>query len=323
MAGDPFTAAIFRWLKAVAADPTQPPSALECAFAMSQRINRASKTAWPGRDVIANDMGLSGEDETKIRHVNRCLKSLTDGGYLLPRRRKQSSTIYKLALQGTPLSFQEDETANDPDGDCLSNAESRKDASVLSSELEKTSASSSKDTGVPIKGHQCPTEPLNEPLNEPEGGRRARAKPLPSDFGLDVDAFTWAVDRLGTAEAVRASMFKFTNHHQSLGSRFADWTARARLWIEDDARKAEKAIADDKSVVAAAKRLSETLRSFDAGPTAVVLSTDEWRKALTLFQRTGTWSKYVDVYGSAPPSPDCKAPRHLLIEFGLLREDAA
>jgi hypothetical protein len=265
-------------------------------------------------------MGLSGEPEACIRQVNRSLKFLTDGGYLVPRRRKHSSTVYQLALEGTPLSYQEEETGNNLEGTPLPD-DPREDISVLSSAGERTSASPSKDTNVPMKGHQCPTEPLNEPLNEPEGERRARAKALPKNFGLDRETQEWAESRLGSVDAVDASMFRFENHHRSKGSRFADWTARARLWIEDDAREAEKAAADGKSVVAAARRLSDRLQSFDALP--VVLSTDDWRKALTRFRDTGIWSKHVDVYGSAPPSPACKAPRDLLIECGLLREDAA
>jgi hypothetical protein len=220
------------------------------------------------------------------------------------------SMIYRLAQDRTELSYQEEQTGGDT-------TDARPDISDRSTDQDRTFLAARPDNFAHQDRTELSAKPLIEPLNEPERGRRTRAKPLPNDFGLDSETRLWAESRLGSVDAVYASMFKFTNHHRSTGSRFADWTARARLWIEDDARKAEKAIADDKSVVAAAKRLSEKLQSFDARPSAVVLSTDEWRKAITLFQRTGAWSKYVDVYGSAPPSPDCKAPRHLLLEFGL------
>jgi hypothetical protein len=253
-------------------------------------------------------MGLTGEDGARIRHVGRCVKSLTDGGYLLPRRRKQSSTVYQLALERTPLSFQEEETVNDPDSDLLSDAEPRKDVSVLSSDLEKTPASPSKDTGVPIKGHQCPTELLNELLNEPEGGRRARAKRLPSDFGLDRETQEWAESKLGSSEAVYHSMFRFTNHYrQAAGSRglSTDWMAKARLWIDDDAAKQSSG----KTVVGAS--------------TAPSLTHDQWDRLLASYVKTGRWTRHVDQCGSEPPSPDCRAPRHLLIKHGILKESAA
>lgn len=70
MAGDTHTAAIFRWLTAVARDQAQSAAAFECAFAVSQRINRASKTAWPSREVVAGDMGLTGEDEAQMTPID-------------------------------------------------------------------------------------------------------------------------------------------------------------------------------------------------------------------------------------------------------------
>lgn len=311
MAGDPFTAAIFRWLNAVAADASLPPAAFKLGYVISQHINRQSREAWPSQETLRESVGLKDE-----RSVRRLTVALEARGFLITRRRKRMSMIYRLAQDRTELSYQEEQTGSD-------NADARPDNFDRTTDQDRTFLAARPDNFAHQDRTELSAKPLIEPLNEPERGRRARAKPLPNDFGLDQETNTWAVSRLGSADAVYASMFKFENHHRSKGNRFVDWMARARLWIEDDARDAEKAIADDKSVVTAAKRLSEKLSSFDAGPSAVVLSTDEWRKALTLFQRTGTWSKYVDVYGSAPPSPDCKAPRHLLIEFGLLREDAA
>lgn len=308
MAGDPFTAAIFRWLDAVAADASLPPAAFKLGYVISQHINRQSREAWPSQETLRESIGLKDK-----RSARRLTDALVARGFLITRRRKQMSMIYRLAQDRTELSYQEEQTGGDT-------ADARPDISDRSTNQDRTFLAARPDNFAHQDRTELSAKPLIEPLKNHEGERRARAKRLPNDFNLDSETQEWAESKLGHADAVYASMFRFTNHYRQVaGSKglSADWMAKARLWIDDDARKAAKESADDKSVVGAAKRLSERIKSFNTGPSDVVLSTDEWRKALTLFRRTGTWSKYVDVYGSAPPSPDCKAPRHLLIEFGL------
>jgi hypothetical protein len=105
---------------------------------------------------------------------------------------------------------------------------------------------------------------------------------------------------------------RFVNHYRQVTgdrSKSRDWQAKARNWIDDDANKA----APDKSVVGAAKRLQGNL----------ALSDRHWDGILSTYVNTGHWTRHVDQCGSEPPSPDCRAPRHLLIKHGIIKENAA
>lgn len=179
-----------------------------------------------------------------------------------------------------------------------------------------TGAKDDTGAGNDVTSVRSCTGPVSDPAHElsielsknHEGGRRTRAKRLPSDFGLDRETQEWAESKLGSSEAVYHSMFRFTNHYrQAAGSRglSTDWMAKARLWIDDDAAKQ----GPGKSVVCAS--------------TAPSLTHDQWDALLASYVRTGRWTRHVDQCGSEPPSPDCRAPRHLLIKHGILKEDAA
>jgi len=182
------------------------------------------------------------------------------------------------------------------------------------------------DTGAVIvaTGVESCTGPVSDAAHELsielsknyEGERRTRAKRLPNDFGLDPGTHEWALSRLGSADAVQASMFRFANHHRAIGSRFVDWTAKARLWIDEDARKPPDR---GSSVVAAADRLLNKVRSSDSGPT---LTDGQWEPIIARFAKTGIWTKHVDICGNAPPAADCGAPKHLLAKYGLSEEAA-
>jgi hypothetical protein len=137
----------------------------------------------------------------------------------------------------------------------------------------------------------------------------ARATLLQDDFRLDDQTYCWALDKLGSNEAVNRSVSRFVNHYRQVTgdrSKSRDWQAKARNWIDEDANKA----APDKSLVTAGA-------SFDA------LSDRHWDGILSTYVNTGHWTRHVDKCGSEPPSPNCRAPRHLLIKHGIIKENAA
>jgi hypothetical protein len=309
MAGDPFTAAIFRWLRAVAADPAQPPAAFECAFVISQRINRASKTAWPSQEVMAADMGLSGNDDAQLRQARRSLKSLVDGGYLLPRRRKHSSTVYQLAHDRTPLSYQEDKTVNDFESDPLSDGDSRADNNVLSTPDERTSVSARTDISVRENGRLRPTNHLNNHLVNQEIERRARAKSIPEDWKLSDSDHDFAVGEgvLNVDQMVAA----FIDYYHGEGTAKANWSAVWRRWVR---RERQFNQGNFVSAAAAEKMLSRLHQAPDPEP---ALTDAAWDGIVGLFVKTGRWTRSVDICGHAPPSADCRAPKHILARYGL------
>jgi hypothetical protein len=163
-------------------------------------------------------------------------------------------------------------------------------------------------------GSRLPTNHLEPSLNHERGS--ARATLIQDDFRLDDQTYGWALKKLGSNEAVNRSVSRFVNHYRQVTgdrSKSRDWQAKARLWIDDDANKA----APDKSVAAAAKRLQDNLANLDA------LSDKNWDGILSTYVNTGHWTRHVAQCGSEPPSPDCRAPRHLLIKHGVIKENAA
>jgi hypothetical protein len=91
-------------------------------------------------------------------------------------------------------------------------------------------------------------------------------------------------------------MKRFVDHNrQVVGDRSLsrDWQARARLWIDDDASKAKPG----NSVIAAADRLAGRIGSFNNGPPEA-----HWNSVVSIFARTGRWTKHVDIFGPDPTS---------------------
>jgi hypothetical protein len=296
MAGDPFTSSIFRWLNAVAADSTLPPAAFKLAYVISQHINRHSHVAWPSQKTLASAIGVETE-----RTVGRLLVALEDGGHLLTTQRKQTSQLYRLAQDRTELSYLDEPPES-------SGNEPRPDENVGSCDQDQTILTPRPDIPDAKTGQKCPPNHLNNHLRNQEGERRARATLLQDDFRLDDQTYGWALDRLGSNEAVNRSVSRFVNHYRQVTgdrSKSRDWQAKARNWIDDDANKA----APDKSVI--------QIAGIEAIPDR------HWDGILSTYVKTGRWTRHVDQCGSEPPSPDCRAPRHLLIKHGIVKENAA
>lgn len=160
-------------------------------------------------------------------------------------------------------------------------------------------------------------EPSIKPSkNQEEREGRARATPIPDDFRLDDQTYNWALDRLGSVDAVDRSVFRLVNNSRDKGALSRDWQAKARNWIDRDASDRSS----DKSVIAAADRLQAKINSFDEGSAGTERA---WDGVLLTYVKTGNWTRHVDQFGPDPSSPACRAPRHLLIKHGIIREDAA
>jgi hypothetical protein len=135
----------------------------------------------------------------------------------------------------------------------------------------------------------------------------ARATRIPSDFDLDDETQNWAIGRLGTVSAVGVSIERFRNHYsQVAGDRglSRDWQAKARNWIDDDARKQRSS--------------GSSIASVACGATD-----DHWDGILKTYAQTGYWTRDVGTFGSEPASPACRAPRHLLVKHGLATTERA
>lgn len=337
MAGDPFTIAVFRWLTAVNTDADLPAGAMKLAYAISQYINRDSRTAWPSHETLVSAAGFH-EGENATRNVRRLTKALVDRGHLLTTRRRQSSLVYRLAQDRTELSYQEvNSEAED---------KSRPDFSDRSGDQDRTISTVRPD----IICHQDRTELSaklpNELLKNYEGESRARADFIPDDFKVSDETYGWALERLGSNEAVDRSLERFCNHFRQVDgskSKSRDWNLKARNWIDEDLTRNPP----DKSVHSAGRRLHDKVRSFDAGPTDresrqlaafargasrqlsdktgndIDLQSDEkWEAVLCTYVKFGHWTKHIE-FGPSPDDPECFAPQHLLAKHGITKAVAA
>ncbi len=164
------------------------------------------------------------------------------------------------------------------------------------------------------------------------GERHARATFISDDFKVSDETYAWALDRLGSNEAVDISVERFRNHFLQLAgpkAKCRNWEARARIWIDDDAksgprpeRRPARSNAGSSTgreskhlgafMQGAARRLAST-----AGPRALDLQSDEkWDAVLKMYAKCGDWTKHTE-FGPPPDDPECFAPPHLLIRHGI------
>jgi hypothetical protein len=145
----------------------------------------------------------------------------------------------------------------------------------------------------------------------PARERRARATPIPNDWKLSDDDRDFALSE--DVQDVDGMAGAFRDYYRSTGKPRADWSAAWRGWVR---KERQFTTGQRGAVIAASDRLRGKVRG-------VSLSDDAWEPIIARFVKTGIWTRHVDQCGNAPPAPDCRAPRHLLVRFGLVKEAAA
>lgn len=294
MAGDPFTAAIFRWLDVVAADATLPPAAFKLAYAISQHINRQSREAWPSQKTLKESLGLKDE-----RSVRRLTDALEARGFLITLRRKQMSMIYRLAQDRTELSYQEEQTQTGTDA--------RADIPVRSTDQDRTFESARPDNSVPQDRTELSAKPLKEPLIEPGERGRARERRIPDDWKLSDEDHDFALSE--GVQDIDGMAAAFADYYRGEGIAKSNWSAMWRRWV-----RREPQFSGGKGTVSAAAR---SLARINHAPSPEELSDEAWEQIIARFASTGQWTRHVGLCGGEPPSPTCRAPRHLLVKYGL------
>ena len=294
MAGDAHTAAIFRWLDAVAADATLPPAAFKLAYAISQHINRQSKEAWPSQETLKVALGLKDE-----RSIRRLTDALEEHGFLITRRRKQMSMVYRLAQDRTELSYQEEQTQTD-DG-------ARPDIPVRSTDQDRTFLAPRPDNSVPQDRTELSAKPLKEPLKNHEGVGRARAMRIPDDWKLSDEDHDFALSE--GVQDIDGMAAAFADYYRGEGIARANWSAVWRNWV-----RREPQFSGGKGTASVAAR---SLARINHAPDPEKLSDEAWEQIIARFVSTGQWTRHVGLCGGEPPSPTCRAPRHLLVKYGL------
>lgn len=303
MAGDPFTAAIFRWLDRVAADPELPPAAFRLGYVISQHINRTSHQAWPSQETLRDAIGLKGEDG---RSVRRLTTALAERGYLLMRRGQRVSMTYKLALDRSELSYQADSEDNQ-------GGAARPDENDRSENQDRTFLTARPDNPDRLDRTNLTAKPLIEPLKEPGSGKaRTRATLIPDDFELSTETHNAALAKLRSDQALSALFARFVNHYRSVDGPTAkqrDWQARFLLWVDDELAKPSRG-----------RGVIEKIRSFDAGSRDIADA--EWDDMASTFAKFDLWNSR-GVYGPPPSDPGCIMPERFFVKHKIQKAAAA
>jgi hypothetical protein len=283
---DQFTADKLAWLDRVMLDPEVTDFDFRFCYWIASRADRSARAVTAFQDTIAKALAATP------RGVQKSAKRLTERGHLsvTSRRGFGSKNSYAPVLANT-------------------NAGSGFASETRTEEQSNTNGYSNKYERPSVEESL-----VSSPAISRKGG--ARATPVPDDFKLEDQSYNWALDKLGSPEAVERSLFRWKNHNRHTGARSHDWQASACNWIDSDAAGRES----DKSVHAAADRLAAKVASFDAGP---AVTEEQWAGVLSMYARTGHWTRHVDQLGPDPSSPACRAPRHLLIKHGIIKEVAA
>jgi hypothetical protein len=285
---DKFTANKLAWLDRVMLDPEITHFDFRFCYWIASRADRATGEATAFQDTIA------GALDATPRGIQKSAQRLADRGYVKITSRRghgvknSYAPVFSNTNSGSGL-LEEIRT------------EEQSNANGCSNKYERPSVEASLSSSLVIS---------------PEGREGARSTLIRNDFRLDDQTYNWAVERLGSNEAVDRSVSRFVNHHLSVvghHSKSRNWQAKARNWIDDDAKEKSG------GVIAASDRLLAKVKSFEAGS-----STDaEWDGVLSMYAKRGQWTRHVHQFGSPPGEPGCFVPKHLLIKHGIIKETAA
>ncbi|MGJ5152782.1 helix-turn-helix domain-containing protein [Bradyrhizobium sp. HKCCYLR1023] len=152
-------------------------------------------------------------------------------------------------------------------------------------------------------------KPSNDPFKI-SGKADAIARSLPADFQLDENSYDFALKQLGSVERVKRSVERFVDHFRHSGQLGHDWMARARRWINEDAERRDPG----------GRPRSDTRSACSASATSVEPPNEAaWEHVIRTYVKCGLWTRHVSAFGPDPSSPACRAPLHLLEQYGLRR----
>ncbi|MCA3572748.1 MAG: helix-turn-helix domain-containing protein [Aestuariivirga sp.] len=150
---DTFTRDRWSWLDQVSSDPALSALAFRTAYVIARYTNRQTGDAWPSLETLAKAVGATD------RSVKRCIAELCDAGYLQKRRGGfGKSNRYQMELPG-------DRSGNSIQDTRVPNEAASEDTSVPNdASIQDTSVPSFRTPVSPQLGHQCPTNPIIEPV---------------------------------------------------------------------------------------------------------------------------------------------------------------
>jgi hypothetical protein len=290
MAGDPFTAAKLALLDKAVGDRAGGLTHLDfrVLYYLYSAMDRRTGVARRKHDVIADAVGA------KRRGVQQSIDRMRVRGYLAVATSRGAFNANAYSIPENALA----EGANKCAPPCAFSE------SEMRTERQQNAHSWATKCAPP-----CAQDSLSLSLEEsPERERRTPAKTIPENWKLSDSDHDFAVGEgvLNIDEMLAA----FVDYYRGEGTAKANWSAVWRRWV-----RRERQFNPTKLTSHAAEKI---LARLQQAPDPEPFLTDEaWSGILSLFVKTGVWTRNVDICGNAPPSPDCRAPKHILAKFGL------
>lgn len=296
MAGDQFTAAKLALLDRAVGDRAGGLTHLDfrVLYYLYSAIDRRSGVARRKHDVIGDAVGA------KRRGVQQSIDRLRELGYI-------AVATGRGAYNANAYSIPEDALAEAPN-------KCAPPCAFPEPEM-RTEGQQNAHNGANKCAPPCAQDSLSISLEESlEREGRSRAKPISENWKLSDADHTFALQEgFLDPDGMVAS---FVDYYRGEGSAKVDWSAVWRRWV-----RRERQFNRGNPTSAAADRM--LTRLHQAPDPASTLEDAAWDSIVARFAQTGQWTRHVDLCGNAPPSPRCRAPKHILTKYGLLREDAA
>jgi hypothetical protein len=258
------------------------PSAKALLLALANFADEDGHNCFPGQEALSNITELS------LDTIQRQLQFLIDRGFVRAGKERRNgrwaSWVYTINVAALVDQTASSGIANHA-AKCGSAAQ---DQAAPSGSAEPHHAAGPRRIMRP--------NPSSHSFKEPRGDGATR---IPNEFDLDDKGSAKALEQLGSVEAVSASMERFRNHYRQVAGDKGlslDWQSKALNWIDDDARRRGSSTAD---------------------VPAVTIDEGHWDSILRLYAKTRHWTRHVAMFGPDPTSPRCRAPRHLLVKYGL------
>jgi Helix-turn-helix domain len=214
-----------RWTERVARDQGLTHLAFRVAYLLGCHMNKVTGDAWPSQKLLARELGVT------VRAVQVSLDALVAAGYLLVDVAKGRSHTNRYC----PV-------LDDPNTNVGSPIDGGKDEHEFAINAAKTrTAVQEKTNGCSKKGEPPFVQNLLQGTFSNEPGREKRARSdegerttLPPDFKLTPPMIAYANANGFDHTRANAMFVAFQNHHAAKGTRYSDWNAGWKVWVDKE-----------------------------------------------------------------------------------------
>lgn len=215
-----------RWIERVARDQGLTHLAFRVAYLLGCHMNKVTGDAWPSQKLLARELGVT------VRAVQVSLDALVAAGYLVVdvAKGRSHTNRYCPVLDvpntnvGSPIDGGKDEPAF-----AITTSKTR------TAVQEKTNGCSQKGKSPFVQNLLQGTFSKNlERETRARSDEGQRTTTLPSDFKLTPPMIAYANANGFDHTRANAMFVAFQNHHAAKGTRYSDWNAGWKVWVDKE-----------------------------------------------------------------------------------------